>query len=260
MGITLLFLGLFPILKFLLNAVNFIRSLCFQSRNPPNPGKMAGTEISMVDKQIKVVIVDDYPGVRAGLRNLLQTARDIVVVGEGTNGAEAIELALTKKPDIMLLDVELPDLRGDIVTHRIHEKQPGVKILAVSSYSDRQFIHGMLEKGAAGYITKDEAPSMLLDAIRSIVYTGGSWLSPRAVKNTRLVPIEEQMLSRREIDILEQLVLDRSEQEIAVLLGTDEKRVKSYLRLLMKKFEAESLTSLISIALRILSHMGIKKN
>ena len=217
-------------------------------------------DISMADKQIKVVIVDDYPGVRAGIRNLLQTAKDIVVVGEGTNGAEAIELALTTTPDIMLLDVELPDLRGDIVARRIHEKQPGMKILAVSSYSDRQYINGMLATGAAGYITKDEAASMLLDAIRSIIRTGGSWLSPQAVKNTRLAPLEEQMLTKREVDILEQLVLERSDNDIAVFLGTDEKRVKSYLRLLMKKFEAESLTTLKSIARRILSQMGIKKN
>jgi len=221
---------------------------------------MAGVEISMADKQIKVVIVDDYPGVRAGIKNLLQAAKDIIVVGEGTNGAEAIELALTKKPDIMLLDVELPDLRGDIVARRIREKQPEMKILAVSSYSDRQYINGMLATGAAGYITKDEAPSMLLEAIRSIIRTGGSWLSPRAVKNTRLTPLEEQMLTKREVDILEQLVLDRSDNDIAVFLGTDENQVKSYLRLLMKKFEAESLTSLKSIAQRILSHMSIKKH
>ena len=232
----------------------------FSIQKQRNLGKIAGTEISMIDKQIKVVIVDDYPGVRAGIKNLLQAAKDIVVVGEGASGAEAIELAFTKNPDIMLLDVELPDLRGDIVTHRIHEKQPEMKILAVSSYSDRQFIHGMLETGAVGYITKDEAPFMLVDAIRSIINTGGNWLSPRAVKNTRLTPIEEQMLSKREVDILEQLVLDRSDTEIAVFLGTEEKQIKSYLRLLMKKFEAESLTSLKHIAQRILSHMAIKKH
>jgi len=214
----------------------------------------------MIEKQIKVVIVDDFPGVRAGIKNLLQSAKDIVVVGEGTNGKEALELAFTKNPDIMLLDVELPDLRGDIVTHRIHETQPNIKVLAVSSYSDREYIHGMLETGAVGYITKDEAPAMLLEAIRSIVYSGGNWLSPRAVKNTRLVPIEEQMLSKREIDILEQLVLDRSDKEIADFLDTDEKHVKSYLKLLMTKFEAESLNSLKAIAQRILSHLGLKKN
>jgi DNA-binding NarL/FixJ family response regulator len=222
--------------------------------------KKTAIKTSMIEKQIKVVIVDDFPGVRAGIKNLLQSAKDIVVVGEGANGKEAIELAFTKNPDIMLLDVELPDLRGDIVTHRIHETQPNIKVLAVSSYSDREYIHGMLETGAVGYITKDEAPAMLLEAIRSIVYSGGNWLSPRAVKNTRLVPIEEQMLSKREIDILEQLVLNRSDKEIADFLDTDEKHVKSYLKLLMTKFEAESLNSLKAIAQRILSHLGLKKN
>lgn len=215
----------------------------------------------MIENQIiKVVIVDDFPGVRAGIKNLLQAAKDIVVVGEGANGKEAIELALTKNPDIMLLDVELPDLRGDIVTHRIHETQPHIKVLAVSSYSDREYISGMLETGAVGYITKDEAPAMLLEAIRSIMRSGAKWLSPRAVKNTRLVPIEEQMLSKREIDILGQLVLNRSDKEIADFLDTDEKHVKSYLKLLMTKFEAESLNSLKAIAQRILSHLGLKKN
>lgn len=222
--------------------------------------KNAPIKTSIMEKQIKVVIVDDYPGVRAGIKNLLRSAKDIVVVGEGANGKEAIELASTKNPDIVLLDVELPDLRGDIVTHRIHQIQPDIKVLAVSSYSDREYIHGMLEIGAAGYITKDEAPAMLLEAIRSIIHSGGNWLSPKAVKNSSLAPIEEQMLSKREIDILGQLLLNRSDSEIADFLDTDVKQVKSHLKLLMTKFEAESLNSLKAIAQRILSHLGLKKN
>lgn len=217
-------------------------------------------KISMMKKQIRVVIVDDYPGVRAGIRNLLQSAHDIVVVGEGANGREAIELASTRNPDLVLLDVELPDLRGDVVTHRIHEVQPEVKILAVSSYTDREYIHGMLETGAVGYITKDEAPAMLVEAIRSIVRTDANWLSPRAIKNTSLAPLEEQMLSGREVDILEQLVLNRSDREIAEFLDTEEGQVRSYLRLLMKKFEADSILSLKEIARRILSRFDIKKH
>lgn len=216
-------------------------------------------ETSIMEKQIRVVIVDDYPGVRAGIKNLLRSAKDILVVGEGANGKEAIELVDKMNPDVVLLDVELPDLRGDVVANRIHETQPEIKVLAVSSYSDREYIHGMLETGAAGYITKDEAPSMLLDAIRS-VSSGENWLSPRAVKNTSFAPIEEQMLSKREIDILGQLVLNHSDNEIADFLDTSEKQVKSYVKLLMKKFEAESLASLKAIARRILSQLNIKKN
>src|SRR5512138_2248419 len=133
-----------------------------------------GRRTSMVEKQIKVLIVDDHPGVRVGIKRLLQTAEDMVVVGEGVNGAEAIELVATQTSDILLLDIELPDQRGDAVMRHIHNTYPDMKVLAVSSYSDRDYILGMLENGASGYITKDEAPMMLLDAIRSIIRNGQS--------------------------------------------------------------------------------------
>ena len=210
----------------------------------------------MKDKQIKVLIVDDHSGVRTGIKNLLQTAKDIVVVGEGGNGAEAIELAATKNPDILLLDIELPDQRGDMVMRHIHDIQPDMKVLAVSSYSDRDYILGMLENGAAGYITKDEAPMMLLDAIRSIINKGISWFSPRAVKNSGIPSVEDQTLTKREVEILEQLILDRSPQDIASALHMDVGQVDKYLKLLMRKFETESTASLKHIVKRILSRRG----
>jgi len=212
-----------------------------------------GIRTLMRDKQIKVLIVDDHSGVRAGIKNLLQTAKDMVVVGEGGNGAEAIELAATRNPDILLLDIELPDQRGDMVMRHIHDTQPDMKVLAVSSYSDRDYILGMLENGAAGYITKDEAPVMLLDAIRSIINKGISWFSPRAVKNSGIPSIEEQTLTKREVEILDQLILDRSPWEIASSLNMDVEQIDKYLKLLMRKFETESMVSLKHIAKRILS-------
>ena len=210
----------------------------------------------MVEKQIKVVIVDDHSGVRAGIKNLLQTAKDMVVVGEGVNGAEAIELVATRNPDILLLDIELPDQRGDIVMRHIHDTQPDMKVLAVSSYSDRDYILGMLENGASGYITKDEAPMMLLDAIRSIIHDGTSWFSPRVLKHSGIPSVEEQTLTKREVEILEQLILDRSTPDIATFLNMDVQQVEKYLNLLMRKFETESLVSLKHIAKRILSRRG----
>lgn len=207
----------------------------------------------MLEKQIRVLIVDDHSGVRRGIRNLLQTAKDMIIVGEGGNGAEAIELATTRNPDILLLDIELPDQRGDAVMRHIHTVQPDMKVLAVSSYSDRDYILGMLENGAAGYITKDEAPMMLLDAIRSIINKGKSWFSPRAIKNSGLPSIEEQTLTKREVEILQQLVLDRSSAQIADILNMSVEQVEKYLTLLMRKFETESLVSLKHIASRILS-------
>jgi DNA-binding NarL/FixJ family response regulator len=207
----------------------------------------------MFEKQIRVLIVDDHSGVRRGIRNLLQAAKDMIVVGEGGNGAEAIELAATKHPDILLLDIELPDQRGDAVMRHIHDTQPDMKVLAVSSYSDRDYILGMLENGASGYITKDEAPMMLLDAIRSIIHKGKSWFSPRAIKNSGLPSIEEQTLTKREVEILQQLLLDRHTDQIAAFLNMSTDQVEKYLKLLMRKFETDSLVALRHIASRILS-------
>lgn len=210
----------------------------------------------MVDQRIRVLIVDDHSGVRTGIKNLLRTANDMVVVGEGGNGAEAINLVATRNPDILLLDIELPDQRGDKVMRHIHEMQPELKVLAVSSYSDRDYILGMLENGAAGYITKDEAPMMLLDAIRNIIRNGSSWFSPRALRQSGIPAVEEQTLTKREVEILEQLVLDRSPEEIALFLNMGEEQVGKYLTLLMKKFETESMIGLKHIAQRILSRRG----
>jgi DNA-binding NarL/FixJ family response regulator len=209
--------------------------------------------LMLQQKQIRVLIVDDHSGVRRGIRNLLQTAKDMIIVGEGGNGAEAIELAVTRNPDILLLDIELPDQRGDAVMRHIHKTQPDMKVLAVSSYSDRDYILGMLENGASGYITKDEAPMMLLDAIRSIIHKGKSWFSPRAIKNSGLPAIEEQTLTKREVEILQQLIQDQPADQIAAFLNMNVEQVEKYLTLLMRKFETDSLSSLKHIAGRILS-------
>jgi DNA-binding NarL/FixJ family response regulator len=224
-------------------------------QSPPKTHFKDDTD-AQVKKQIRVLVVDDHSGVRTGIKNLLQKAKDMVVVGEGGNGAEAIELAATRKPDILLLDIELPDQRGDAVMRHIHNTQPDMKVLAVSSYSDRDYILGMLENGAAGYITKDEAPMMLVEAIRSIINKGMSWFSPRAMRNSGIPSVEEQTLTKREVEILEQLVMDRSSQETASILNMDVGQVDKYLKLLMRKFETESMKALKHIAERILSRRG----
>ena len=134
-------------------------------------------------EQIRVVIVDDHPGVRAGIRRLLSPAKDILVVAEGTNGLEAIQLAETYNPDVMLLDVELPKMRGDEVVRKIRDAQPAVKVLAVSSYNERLYVQGMMENGSFGYITKDEAPELLIEAVRHVSKGENKWVSPRALRH-----------------------------------------------------------------------------
>jgi DNA-binding NarL/FixJ family response regulator len=204
-------------------------------------------------QSIRVAVVDDHSDVRAGLVSLLRTAGDIEVVGEAADGREAIELAADLQPDILLLDVELPVLRGDIVMRRIHETLPQIKVIVVSAYSDRAYLLSMLENGAAGYITKEEAPGLLLDAIHSIYHKNGRvWISTRALQNGGLDSIEEQTLTEKEVKILNRLLQNQSEQEIAAALAMGEKQVRSYLNLLMEKFDVETLDSLKIIARRIL--------
>jgi DNA-binding NarL/FixJ family response regulator len=193
---------------------------------------------------IKLVLVDDHPGVRRGIRDIIRSARDISIVGEGENGADAFQLAITKRPDIMLLDVELPDERGDIVMRRILEKLPETKVLAVSAHVDRQYILEMLGNGASGYITKDEVGSTLIKAIRKIVKEGKNWISARTLKKVTLANLPEMTLSSREIDIFEQLVLNKSEDAIAEALDLDEAQVKKLIELLMKKYRVDSLSAL----------------
>ena len=209
-------------------------------------------KVSMINKQIRVLIVDDYPAGRTDIKNLLSTAKDMVVVGEGGSGSEAIEQVAVKNPDILLLDMELPDQRGDIVMRRIHEMQPDMKVLALSSHNDRDYILGMMQYGAAGYITKDEAPAMLIDAIRNIINLDKSWFSPEAIKNSSLTPLEQQALTKNELQILQLLTYDRSLEEIAATEGMSRKQVEKYLAILMEKFETESLDALKKIAQRIL--------
>lgn len=206
----------------------------------------------MPEDKIRVVIVDDHPGVRAGIKKLLRRAKDITVVGEGADGMKAIELASAKKPDILLLDVELPIVGGDIVMRRIHDTEPDIHVLVVSTYNDRTYIQSMVANGASGYITKDEAPAMLLDAIYSILENHELWMSPRALENAGSASLEEQTLTEREVQILKLLVLDRSQDQIAESMRMEEQQVHSYLRVLMDKFDAESLDELRAVALKIL--------
>jgi DNA-binding NarL/FixJ family response regulator len=210
----------------------------------------------MPEDKIRVVIVDDHPGVRAGIKNLLRRAKDITVVGEGGDGVRAIELATAKKPDILLLDVELPIVGGDIVMRRIHDMEPEIRVLVVSTYNDRTYIQSMLANGASGYITKDEAPAMLLEAIYSILENHELWMSPRALENSGSAPLEEQTLTEREAQIMKLLVLNRSQEQIAESMHMEEQQVHSYLRVLMDKFEAESLDALRAVARKILPRQG----
>jgi DNA-binding NarL/FixJ family response regulator len=204
----------------------------------------------MDNEQIDLVIVDDHPGVRKGIINLLKAAEDIVVVGEAANGKQAIKLAAAKNPDIILLDVELPDMRGDLVLQRIRSQSPDIKVLAISAYSDRQYVLGMMNSGASGYLTKEVIPAMLVKAIRSIVNDGMVWIGPRVIKDNSIL---ETTLTQKEVQIMKKVLVNTSQSKVAAHLDMDEKVLEKYLTLLMEKYQVESLPALRQVAQQIFS-------
>ncbi len=184
---------------------------------------------------IRVGIVDDHPGVRDGIRRLLTNAHDIEVAGEGENGEEAIHLAQSVRPDILLLDVELPILRGDLVMQYLRDNHIDVKVLAVSSYDDPAYVRGMLENGAAGYIIKEEAPALLLEAIHCIILDEIKWVSPLIATKSITITLRDVALNGFEIEILRELLMNRSDEEIIYKNKIDQTQLTKYLEKIMEK-------------------------
>ncbi|CAG0948072.1 partial Transcriptional regulatory protein DegU, partial [Anaerolineae bacterium] len=124
---------------------------------------------------ITVVIVDDHPIVRAGMRTVLNAAGDITVVADGACGADALSLVAAHHPDVLVLDVNLPDMSGIEVTRQLRARNVSTAILILTVHNDTQTIFGLLECGAAGYVLKDDALETIVDAVRAVA-RGETWL------------------------------------------------------------------------------------
>lgn len=135
---------------------------------------------------IEVILAEDHPQVRQGLKKILENARGIEVVGEAENGRIALELVDDLRPDVLVLDVEMPIVPGIEVARRLQKKRPGLPVLAVSVHEDRQFVLGMLSLGASGYVTKVEAPELLASAVRDVALGERVWLSRRVAARLAL--------------------------------------------------------------------------
>lgn len=130
--------------------------------------------------QIRVVIADDHAIMRVGIKNILSRSNEINVVGEASNGAEAIDLIHDLNPDVLILDMEMPVMDGVEVARRLQGMKSPVRILVLSAYDDRQYIIEMLKMGASGYLIKDEAPEVIIDAVQGIAKGEEGWISRKA--------------------------------------------------------------------------------
>ena len=184
--------------------------------------------------EIKVIVVDDHPIVRKGIRDMLHDAVDITVIGEASLGREALELVNQLSPDVLLLDMELPDISGNEVVRELKDQQKSVYILALSAYADKVYIMESLANGVAGYLVKDEVPENIIQAIRGVARGERGWVS-RQVAARLSTWVEEQGMSGnreltlREVEVLRGVVEGKTNQEIAFQLGISDKTVEKHL-------------------------------
>lgn len=197
---------------------------------------------------IRVLIADDHHVVRRGLMFFLKTQKDMDIVGEASNGKEAVDLTATLKPDIVLMDLVMPEMDGIQATKRIKAKYPQIQILMLTSFSDRDHVIPALKAGAAGYQLKDIEPDDLAEAIRKLM-RGENTLHPEAtsqlqkeVEVTPLSPHEEHPLTPREQDVLSELTKGKSNREIASSLFVTEKTVKTHISNIFVKLQVQDRT------------------
>ncbi len=203
---------------------------------------------------IRVVLVDDHPVTRAGIKRFLVNAVDIDVVGEASTGEEALKLAEELSPDVLLLDMELPDLKGVTVAKRLKEAGSPVHILALSTYNNKQYIFGLLSIGAAGYLTKEEVPETIVEAVRGVARGEQGWVSRKvaAVMSTWAQDDVSQPsdLTDREMQVLRGVVEGKTNQEIGLDLGISQKTVEKHLEFVYSKMKVASRVEAAVMAVR----------
>ncbi len=205
---------------------------------------------------IRVLIADDHPIVREGLRSLIALQSDMEIVGEAADGAEAVELASSLQPDVILLDLVMPRKDGIEALEEILMQRPDAHVLVLTSFGDNKHLLAAIQAGARGYLLKDSPPQELLRAIRDI-HRGQPSLSNQAISKLlqefRQAPIQPQTqetLTEREIEVLKLVAQGRSNHEIGRELAIDERTVGTHVSNILSKLHLTNRTQAALYALR----------
>ena len=202
---------------------------------------------------IGVVIADDHEVVRRGLSMTIEGERDMQLLGAAANGVEAVALAQTTQPDVVLLDIQMPDMDGVTAAATLRKLYPKLAILMLSSYSDDARIYAAMRAGANGYLLKEMSGDDLLAAIRAVA-RGEPQLHPKITQRlmNRVMPPEDPFaqLSPRELEVLRYVAAGMSNKEITVATDLTEHTVKSYMREILSKLDVADRTQAALLAVR----------
>jgi two-component system response regulator NreC len=208
---------------------------------------------------IRILLADDHKIVREGIRSLLEKQLNIEVIAEAEDGQTAVQLAQELSPDVVIMDITMPGLNGIMAARQIMAETPNVKVIALSMHSDKRFVMGMLDTGAAGYLLKDCAFEELDRAIHAVL-AGGKYLSPEiariVIDLSRYQWVERQHpdlsgLSPREIEVIKLITEGKSTKQIASALQVSIKTIEVHRRRILKKLGISSIAELILWTVRV---------
>ena len=214
---------------------------------------------------IRILLADDHTVMRAGLRLLLERQPNLQVIGEAADGRAAVDLAVTQKPDVVVMDIAMPQLNGVEAARQIVNKEPSIAVAILSMHSDESYVIRSLKAGARAYLLKDSAESDLLNAIQAIT-EGKSFFSPlvrRILKEDYMHQLAEmgaedtyELLTTREREVLHRIVEGSTSVAIAKELSLSRKTVDTYRARLMVKLGVANRTALIRLAIEneLLAH------
>ncbi len=209
-------------------------------------------------KKIRVLVADDHALFRAGLRKLLQSFEDVEVVGEAADGHEALRLTRLHRPDVLLMDIAMPELNGVEAASRLAREAPDTRVVILSMHAGQEFVLRAIRAGSAGYLLKDASPAELEQAVKAVA-RGEMYLSPAVSRYVvedyvRRAGPEHSPLDRltpRQREILQLIAEGNTTKAIATKLGLSVKTVETHRAQLMERLEAHDIASLVRLAIRL---------
>lgn len=209
--------------------------------------------MTMTEQQIKVLLADDHAVVRAGIRQFLETAADLNVIGEAGDGEAAIDLIAQNPPDVAVLDIQMPKSNGLEVTRWVKAHHPHVGILILSAYDDEPYAMALLQAGANGYVLKTASPSEIIQAVRD-VHAGRSAVD--AVIAQKIVahmsaktPAPPETITAREMEVIQLVAKGFTNKAIALQLSISDRTVQGHLAHIFDKLQADSRTEAVMKAI-----------